>query len=543
VTKLLDIHLQLGPPEKVVHYFEIVREKWPSLQIPFDKILKVGTAYDAIGEYERSFLVFRATVESRFSRESSVAGFLESQGEFLRSVNVMGELLQQYPSEPYIAAATYALAQRVYAKAPQAAEDARLREQKVNRVDLIQRTWRMLESFLAAYPADPAADQAAFAAANTLLDIESYEQSAAACARYAARYPESDLLDSFWYIMGYCHFALGHHGEALTMCGKVIDAQRVNPATGRQEESPNKWRAVYILGQVHHSLGEAGKAIEQYRRVEDRFPDAAQSIDYFTRRQIRLPEVTAVDPGKPVEVDLEFRNIASCDTKVYRIDLMKFGLLKRDLEGIRNINLSGIRPFHEATIRLGDGKDYRDRTRSLPLPLDKEGAYLVVCRGENLYTSGLVLVTPLTMEIQEDTVSGRVRTTVKDHLQNQYLTDVHVKVIGSRNDDFVSGESDLRGVFVADGIHGTATVIAQAEPSRYAFFRGQTHLGPEERLPAVQQEDAAAAAAPQAAESLKEQLLEGLKGTNQRLQQLQIIEMDSLYEAPAEGVEVQKAIK
>ena len=53
-------------------------------------------------------------------------------------------------------------------------------------------------------------------------------------------------------------------------------------------------------------------------------------------------------------------------------------------------------------------------------------------------------------------------------------------MIGSRNDDFVSGATDLRGVFVADGIRGRSTVIAQAEPSRYAFFRGQTDLVPAE---------------------------------------------------------------
>ena len=37
--------------------------------------------------------------------------------------------------------------------------------------------------------------------------------------------------------------------------------------------------------------------------------------------------------------------------KVYRIDLMKFSLLKRNLGGITQINLAGIRPLHEATDR------------------------------------------------------------------------------------------------------------------------------------------------------------------------------------------------
>ena len=52
------------PPSEIVRYFEIIKEKWPELEIPFEKIVKVGAAYHEIGEYERSFLVFRATVES-----------------------------------------------------------------------------------------------------------------------------------------------------------------------------------------------------------------------------------------------------------------------------------------------------------------------------------------------------------------------------------------------------------------------------------------------------------------------------------------------
>ena len=39
---LLDVHLELGPPAKIVHYFEIVKEKWPDEEIPFAKIVKVG---------------------------------------------------------------------------------------------------------------------------------------------------------------------------------------------------------------------------------------------------------------------------------------------------------------------------------------------------------------------------------------------------------------------------------------------------------------------------------------------------------------------
>jgi len=561
VQKLLDAHLELGPPGKVVRYFEIVKEKWPAEEIPFAKIMKVGAAYHEMGEYERSYLVFRATVEGSFGRESGVPGFLESQGEFLRSVEVMGRLLQEYPPEGYAAAASYALAQRVYAKAPEAADDPKLRQQKVNRVDLVRRAWAMLEGFLTAFPDDPAADQAAFAAANALLEMKSFDQAAAACNRYAQRYPKSDLLDSYWYIIGYCHFAAGRHEQALEMCRKVAEAKRIDRQTGAETESLNKWRAIYILGQVYHSLGKAADAIREYRRVEERFGDAKEAILYFVRKAIELPEVTAVKPGAPVEVELKFRNIPSCDVKVYAIDLMKFSLLKRNLGGITQINLAGIRPQHEATLQLGDGKDYRDRTHKIPLPLKDEGAYLVVCRGEDLHASGLVLVTPLAVEVQEDAASGRVRATVKDAASGQYVHDVHVKVIGSRNPEFISGATDLRGVFVADGVRGTSTVIAQAGyplgAARYAFFRGQADLTPQEPpapAPAAKAEGKQPAEAAgekagkaegrgksQRGQSLDEQLLQGLEETNIRNQGKQVEQLREMYKGAPSGVPAMKA--
>ncbi len=472
VRMLLDIHLELGPPEEIVRNFEIVIERWPDEEITFGKVLKIGAAYEKMGEYERSFMAFRGAIEGCFMKELSVGGFLEEQDEFLRSVNFVGRLLQEYPSEGYAATAAFSLAQRVYSKASEAAASERLRAAKVTRIDLISRGVRMLDDFLTAFPEDPAADQAAFARANSLLEMDAYDEAVAACNRYAKRYPKSDLLDSFWYVIAYCHFAAGRHEAALEMCHKVSEATRIDPATGREVEARNKWLAVYILGQIYHSLNQPEKAITAYRRVADRFADAQASIDDFLRQRIHLPELTTITPGEPVELELEFRNLASCDVKVYGIDLMKFSLLRRDLGGISNVNLAGVRPRHDQHIDLGNGMDYQDRTHKLTLPLKEEGAYLVVCRGDDLHTSGLVILSPLSLTVHQDPESGEVRTSVKNEVEDRCERDVHVKVIGSRNADFVSGKTDFRGIFVAEGVHGSATVIAMVEPSRYALHRG-----------------------------------------------------------------------
>ena len=55
---------------------------------------------------------------------------------------------------------------------------------------------------------------------------------------------------------------------------------------------------------------------------------------------------------------------------------------------------------------------------------------------------------------------------------------VQVKVIGGNNPNFISGETDLRGVFVAEGVRGQAAAVARKGTAQYAFYRGQTPLGP-----------------------------------------------------------------
>ena len=98
-------------------------------------------------------------------------------------------------------------------------------------------------------------------------------------------------------------------------------------------------------------------------------------------------------------------------------------------------------------------------------------------RGDNLYASGIVLVTPLELEVLEEAESGRVRVTVRDARTKDLVPKVQVEVIGSENAGFLSGETDLRGVFVAEGVRGQVAAVARQGTSRYAFYRGTTRVG------------------------------------------------------------------
>src|SRR5208282_106363 len=103
-----------------------------------------------------------------------------------------------------------------------------------------------------------------------------------------------------------------------------------------------------------------------------------------------------------------------------------------------------------------------------------------------------VLVTPLEMEVLEEppiTTSGavaypgRVRVTVRDARTKEFLSKVQVKVIGNGNPNFISGETDLRGVFVAEGVRGLVTAVSRKGDAQYAFYRGTSYVGPPPQPP------------------------------------------------------------
>ena len=479
IFALMELGMSRAAPAKLVQYCEIIKEKWPTDPVTLDQLLTAAGAYRQIGELERSYMACRAAVEGSFTRESGVAGFLDKQGEFLRSVGHMGRLLRDYPPEPYVAEAEMELAQRVYAKAGEVQSTASptqsptcSRPCKLQREALIARAWQKLDSFLAGFPTDAAADQAAFAAANALLDLKRYADAGQAAGDYARRYPKSDLLDSYWYIMAYCDFAAGRHASAIDMCRKVAQAQHLDKESGRMVDSPNKNRAIYILGQIYQSLGQRGNAIREYRRVEDRIADAKSSASYFLRKQISLPNCTTLQPGKAAEVELGFRNISACHVNVYRVDLMKFCEAAQAQGDLSQVNLAGIRPLYADTVALVGGKDYCDHMQKLALPLKKEGAYLVVCRGDDLYASGLVLISPLEIESRFDSVAGQIRVFVKDASTGQYVGDAQIRImprlgLGVAN---LTGTTDFRGVFAGNCPAVAATIVAQAAGGRYAYF-------------------------------------------------------------------------
>ena len=578
---LLYINIQEYQPRKVVQYFEVLKEKAPELVIPFDKILVVGKAYRDINEHERAYLVWRAIHEASYLEDARVGEVLRQRGKTLEGIAFLLDLWREYPDSASIESDFFGLSQLLASLAGKATTDPSLRRElaaaEVTRSDLLLQAIRLVQVFLSLTPKNPLADEASLALVNDFLELEDFQTVVKLSARFAKLYPKSTFLDSFQYSEALGQFHLGEYDRAIEVAKAIAEAT-YKDASGVEQPSPNKWQAIYILGQIYDARRRPAQALTYYKQVAERFTDAAGAVKSLTREDLTLPEVTVVRPPDPPKVarrdnavvnaafrnvgvgqaadqpkpqfpdklELAYRNIAEADVKVYPVDLMRLYLTERNLDQISNIDLAGITPLFESTVKLGSGEDFADKTKAIDLPLEKEGAYLVMVRGHNLYASGIVLVTPLVLEVLEEPESGRVRVTVRDARTKDFVPKVQVKVIGSDNPAFLSGETDLRGVFVADGVRGQVAAVARKGTSQYAFYRGKQYVGapPAPTAPATDAPKPESAAGPGRLERSAQQsqaLDENLRIQNGANQMRQIDRLQQRYgsPAPAAGVQVQ----
>jgi uncharacterized protein YfaS (alpha-2-macroglobulin family)/tetratricopeptide (TPR) repeat protein len=474
---LLFVSIDKGDARDVVKYFEVLKEKYPELFIPFDKVLAVGKAYKEIEEFERAMLVYKATVAASFVKDANVAGVLERQERPIESIDFLKGLWSAYPDIPSVTNAYLALSDMLYTLAPKTGDLKELKEKKLTSDDLMLASIRILVQYLTLYPEDPTADDAALNLVNAYLKLEDYESTSELCRTLKKRYPDSPYLDSFEYVEALALWNLSKHDEAIALATKITE-NVYTLADGTKGPSPNRDLALYIVGQIWHGRGEPTKAIEFYTKVRGKFADAAEAIAYFEREDIQLEEVTTYEPGQKAVVALRYRNIPEAHLLVYKVDLMTLYLTEKNLNRITRVKLAGIHPaLAPVDVKLGNGKDYKEMKKDIPLKIDVSGAYLVICRGQGLHASGMVLVTPLKLEVQEEKESGRVRVNIIDMTTGKYVKGVHCKIIGSESGAFIAGDTDLRGIFVADGIRGTATVIARDDKGQFAFYRGEEFLG------------------------------------------------------------------
>jgi len=455
--------------KQVVELFEALSERHPDIVIPFDKILKVAAAYRQIGEFERAWLVYRATMDSSFVSDAGVSAAMETAGDFPGSAEHQTGLWMEYPDGADGLLAFFSLGQRFqeFAVDP-ATVPLRPGAAKWTKNQLLERSRDLLRQLVTLHAKDDLADDAAFSLTNVFFDLKDYASVVTTAGNPAMTFKKSSFLNNFHYMTALGRFWQYQFPEALAAAAPV--------ASGTSEDAPN---ARYITAQIHHAQGKAAEAIRWYEKVKDEFDDARESISVLQEKGVKLPHATRVKPGQPVKLELDHRNVKEAALLIYRVDLMKLHERQKDLSRVSGVNLSGITPQAEMKVPLGDGLDYAWKKRSIELPLKDEGAYLVICRGDSQMTSGLVLLTTLELETHEDVTNGSIRVQLRDTARNAYVADADIAVYDSSGSaQPQKGRTDPRGAFSANGIHGHATVVVKLGDNRYAIHRSATPLMP-----------------------------------------------------------------
>ena len=452
---------------KLVNAFEVLDALDPDLDVPFSTLTKVADAYITLKEHEQAYYVYRALIDGSFSQDAVVAVALEKQNRKLDAIDVMQSLWMRYPESDTVGTSHFVYAQDLFAAAP---NFKKLKQRDGVKEDLSEEfiykeAIDLLRSYLVLHPTHPSADQASYAVCNGLFSLKDYEGVTEQAKKAVAVYTKSDLRNSFQYMVALGSFWQLKFDAAIT-AAEVI-------AKG---DSEDKDLATFITAQIYHAQGKLNLAKKWYGKVKEVFPDAETSLDYFEQKKLSIEEVSLFDTSDVVSLEVEHRNVKQVKFSIYKVDLMQLYLKHQNLSAITSINLAGIEPDFSTEKALVQKVATNDEKTKITLPIKEDGAYLVICQGDYQYSSGLILKSPLKIEIQELTKNGKVRVNVKEKKSGKLLNGVHIKAIGSESKVFQKGDTDLRGIWESNTLRGKVTVIARDPKGRYAFFRGENKL-------------------------------------------------------------------
>jgi len=479
---LLRATVEIGDTEGTLRAFEMLMERDPSYQIPFQQVVAVAQAYEELGEYRRAVRVYRTTLGARFLTETRLGRTLEQENLVLPSLRFLYDLTTVYPDLPQVQNSLFHLPQIWADRAETAATDPAMRARGYSRATLLATSADWMLEFVARYPESPLAEEAGFHLAGTYLELESYPRATSVSRTFVRRFPEGAYTDDFLYMEGLAHLHDGDTGAAVARLERVAREQFTPPGGGSPAPSEQRALALYSIAQIHDARGRIGPALDYYREVSGRFRDAADAVARMEYVSLLGDQVVAIPADDAPRLEVRSRNVDAADLLLYRVDLMRLYLREKDLSRATEVRLAGIEPIHMRRVRLL-GSAVQERTTTLPLPLGRPGAYLVVLKGEQAELSSMVLYSDLTLEIQEDRNAGRVRVSVFDP-DGAPVPDTHVKVLGNNSAGIISGDTDLRGVFAADGVYGVPTVIARAG-EHYAFWSGSAETRDQPPLPAA----------------------------------------------------------
>jgi alpha-2-macroglobulin len=452
-----------------VESHEALRERNPRRGVATrDEKLALAASYFEIGEHERSLVLYRALGDELFLQEARVAETYKELGDPHRSQAVLAGIVKRYPDSGQVMGGEWEIARRYF--------DLRRAPKKIDgkkpRIGgpalMLPEALEGYASFAAHHPEHAQADAAGYMTIASLQKMSRLDEAIAEAEAFRRRYPKSVQLAKVVYDLCTAYFDKGDFQKAREVGQEILTRHyRYDRAHDKTRASQYRPNVTFLMGQMAHIEGRYSAAVRFYDQVKGRFTDASDALAFFTATGLKLPESVVCGVDQPASVEAETKNLESIELKVYEVDLMILFAVRKDLQQINRIDLTGIVPVKEWTVKLGESKDYRWHAERIPVPADHKGVYLVVAKGGDHDGSTVVIKSDLEIKVQR--VDDRVRVYAFDRKTREPMKDVYVKV-GDGSVIRAQGLTDACGVFEARGVRGQASVVAEKD-GHYALSR------------------------------------------------------------------------
>ena len=279
-------HQGLQPRGRVVSTSRSSRRRPPSCVIPFDEIQVVGRAYRDIGEYERAYLVWRATTEASYLEDARVGEVLRQRGKTLDG--------DRLPARPLARVSRHGV-DRERLLRPRAGR-RRPRRAGHDRPGAPPRAGRRRGHPVRAAPAGDPADQVVprrsrpgtrwptrrawpWSATSSSWRTSTSVVKLAAPVRRAL--PQEHVPRQLPVQRGPRASSTSASTTGPSRSPRRSPTATYKDADGVDQPSPNKWQALYILGQIYDARRQPAKAA---RRTTSRSPTASPTPPARSRR-------------------------------------------------------------------------------------------------------------------------------------------------------------------------------------------------------------------------------------------------------------------
>ena len=433
----------------------------------FDSARAISQAYETEGDVEVAAGLYRGLIARGFGLERQWGERLASFDRVADGLDHIGQTLQRFPVSNATASTAFDLARR-YAEVMRP-KGRSLPEGAPMDAESIE----MLLDATAHYASTAGAPQLGYALVQSARQAGDLSGAADAAQAFLRRFPDHRLADEVWLFLADVRFRTfeekptAENAAAVDAAAKPLIERKFPDDRGRKVRSPHRAHGYHLMARVRHVMGDLAGAAKRYYEARS-IEDAREALAWLKEKRLDVASTQHVKLGEPLAMPLRYRNVSKISMKAYPVDLQVLFAIRKTLEGLHQIDLSGIVPAREWEQALPDANDFREHEATVSIPDVPKGAgvWLLVVKADKLERSALLVRSDLSVELQRLGSKVRVHVTGPEGrgVGGAFVTVSDGAKIRAR------GLTDGRGAFEAPGVGARAFVVV-SKGDRYGVAR------------------------------------------------------------------------